>query len=357
MDKEIKELSRQRDLAQSRVEELLQSAGKNQLAQPLQNNKSNHQRSKSREKISWLDDSSVTSDATDYQRLDMDLTTSESIRYLDLTTDPSDLLENVDDSFLLNGSSPKLMSPPSPNSLHPSPGWEEMTTSGRTDEDSDDNCNEVLCIDPVKRSPPRNGKGREIFGAVENEYTKSTGQKETKESYHSQAEYNALVKRIKELQNTINCLVNRNLLEHPSPRSTEPTDGLDSRASGLSRSRSCKAAITTDPKSTCFEKVVVHQRDHSFGGFEKGMISGKAKGFPGSDNTYGKISRLGLIPTSIRACIMNEMDQEDKISSVTDSSSIYSSVAGINEDSKPITSKQMGFEMVSIVICATLLFF
>ncbi|XP_010672217.2 kinesin-like protein KIN-7F [Beta vulgaris subsp. vulgaris] len=426
MDKEIKELSRQRDLAQSKVEELLDSTSRKNKVSILEpqddcsrknkvsisepqddrgrknkvsisepqddNHVSNHQTSESRDKIAWLDDSSETSD--DYQRLDADLATSESFQYLDehgnfdLTTH-SNLLPNIEQNPLPNESSLQPLADTRPDYIPESDdplsvGWEKMANTANNlrrridEEDSEDNCKEVRCIEVEERSINKNktelfsGDQKEIQNeknvdeekecsltadnAQESKEEKEkcgsvAKKKQEKDTHHSDSEHDALVQRIKEMQRTIDMLVNRNPLGNVlSPCSTD-SERSSSRWSSFSRSRSCKAILTSSSPTSCptFEKVVRHNRDLSFGGFDKEIMSSDIpKGLPRvSDHGNGKPTRfgVGLPMPSIRAAILSEMEEDFKNSDVSDGSSFYSSVAGINRDVKHQSDRQIGYGM------------
>ncbi|XP_074273374.1 kinesin-like protein KIN-7J [Silene latifolia] len=456
MEKEMKELSRQRDLAQSRIEELLRTAGSHQFSRP-QDDVSSRQTSESREKISWVDDSSVTSDISDYQRLDVDLATSESFQYLDEHTDFdfSTQTSNVFDNYVHNATpdfAPAV--------------WEEMTAvTTRVDEDMEDNCKEVHCIEveasidgKTNLSDPLTGfsqeviekererekeeekksiiekecivsveemKGREsdksevdvlVTDEVdviplelkeemksmivkehttssekdqefenetnpsdvkcgtqvsENGYTNSSEKEERlsdnskaekectlssekkeeiKVENHCDSDYEELVKRIKELQKTIDSLANRNPLEHYSP--SMESDRLTNRPSNLSKSRSCKAVLSTIRATSTFDTVVQHHQNQSFGGFDQVAVSERPKklpkGFDTNDGCDADTSISGF-PTTIRDAIRIEMDQDVRNSDVSDSSSIYTSVAGTNGDAKHNPHKLIGSKLDGIM--------
>ncbi|XP_021758377.1 kinesin-like protein KIN-7J [Chenopodium quinoa] len=422
MDKEIKELSRQRDLAQTKVEELLQSS-KKEVSKP-QDDEYDHHRIDSRDKLSWFDDTSEISDGSDYRRLDADLATSESFQYLDqqdnfdLSTQRSDLLENI---YLLPNES--SLQPLDDTTLDFTPvdlslSWGEMGSTGnirrRIDEDDEDNCKEVRCIEVEERSISKNSESsvpvmisprekeiqeegivkdvherehtisddeieseeekeneneKERFNVKEKKYAISAGKNEDNETPHSAAEYDApvtekneekeshhcdsehdqLVKRIKELQRTIDMLVNHNPLGNFSPCSID-SERLSNKGSSFSRSRSCKAILTSNPASSIiFDKVVLHSRDLSFAGFGEEISSERPKGLPrGSDHIptgNGKPSRFGLPIPSIRNAIMNEMERDAKNSDVSDASSFYSSAVETNGNAEHESGKQMGYEM------------
>uniref|UniRef100_A0A803LVB6 Kinesin motor domain-containing protein n=1 Tax=Chenopodium quinoa TaxID=63459 RepID=A0A803LVB6_CHEQI len=351
MDKEIKELSRQRDLAQTKVEELLQSS-KKEVSKP-QDDEYDHHRIDSRDKLSWFDDTSEISDGSDYRRLDADLATSESFQYLDqqdnfdLSTQRSDLLENI---YLLPNES--SLQPLDDTTLDFTPvdlslSWGEMGSTGnirrRIDEDDEDNCKEVRCIEVEERSisknsessvpvmiSPREKEIQEEAGKNEDNETPHsaaeydapvTEKNEEKESHHCDSEHDQLVKRIKELQRTIDMLVNHNPLGNFSPCSID-SERLSNKGSSFSRSRSCKAILTSNPASSIiFDKVVLHSRDLSFAGFGEEISSERPKGLPRDQITFLRNS------------------------DVSDASSFYSSAVETNGNAEHESGKQMGYEM------------
>ncbi|XP_074263637.1 kinesin-like protein KIN-7E [Silene latifolia] len=397
MEKEMKEISRERDLAQSRVEELLQSTGRRQFSGQLDDASSSHYTSESRERISWPDDSSATSDASDYQRLDVDLTSSESFQYLDEHTDlestaqQSDLLENyeslpeplghetVDVAASDDKSCPweedyckevrcieveeatvnretRLSNP----SMVFAPQVTEKEIGKAKDEEKMDvsekkhivpaeemkgsetpySEHEPLSTDKVRVMPvPAEEKEEHIILPEENE-------KDKEEVDQANADYEALVKRIKELQKTIDYLVNRDPVEFHSP-SPMGSDKWSSKGLNLSRSRSCKAALSTIPAGPTFERMGKHHRDQSFGGFDLGAISERPKGLPRAsdmkDGNIGNPSRLGF-PT-VTVAVRNEMEQDAVHSDLTD----MSSIAETNEDAKDGSDDQLESENDCII--------
>ncbi|KAJ1401339.1 P-loop containing nucleoside triphosphate hydrolase [Sesbania bispinosa] len=124
MDKEIKELTRQRDHFQSHVENLLQSVGKDQLSKA--------------DKDGASESSGVGNNlrpGADRKSENLNRTTSS------LSISNENLLqqqpENSEDNFLLDGCSPTFVGP------DPCQGWEEMASRA----ESEDNCKEVTCIE------------------------------------------------------------------------------------------------------------------------------------------------------------------------------------------------------------------
>lgn len=227
MDKEIKELRKQRDLAESRIETMLGSAGEN--------------------RDSRLDEH-FGSESTSEIRMDgLCMFNSNSHR-----RQPS---QNSEDSFLLGCSTPKFVGP------DPSQGWEEIAQE--TDEKHEDICKEVRCIesDELRTDPKREADVREERGgnsalsAVRNESAVPSADNEEKELSLIAPDYSyeALKQKIQDMQRTINCLVNLYPPEN-SPCSSE-TCMSSLRSVKLTRSRSCKAVLTSSPSSVCLKEV------------------------------------------------------------------------------------------------------
>ena len=391
MGKEMRELSRQRDAAQSRLEELL-SSGERTPSSHSRDSGSRPRTSESRRSLSWLDDSSLTSDASDYQRLEVDLATSESLKFLqeneglDLISHHHELLENFDDNLLPEESTTQRVSLTTQEYFCPSddqsPQWEDMTTLGKANSEIEDNCKEVQCIEvqvhstnmiteipePIKISPQEEDKDKEgsfteeqtenkeekekgSFDMAKNETKVPSERKEEVKSHDNEAEYDALAKRIKELQMTIDHLVSRNaMVEQASSGSTE-SDGSRPRRLNISRSRSCKAIITnTTPSSPMFEKAVLHHRDQSFGGFDKVMTPERPKGLPRATDVSSdgnrKLSRLAY-SISTKDPVISETKEDAKCSEVSETSEVSSSNAGTERDAKLEADKPVEHKMVS----------
>ncbi|RDX71879.1 Kinesin-like protein KIN-7E, partial [Mucuna pruriens] len=120
MSKEIKELTLQRDLFQSRAENCIHTAGKGRRLRE--------------DKDSTSKSSGVANNLhhrKDSASENLDITTSR------LAISNEHLLQNFEDNFLLDGSSPTFVGP------DPCHGWEEMASRA----ESGDNCKEVPCIE------------------------------------------------------------------------------------------------------------------------------------------------------------------------------------------------------------------
>ncbi|KAL8166092.1 hypothetical protein V2J09_007591 [Rumex salicifolius] len=291
MAEEIKELSYQRDIAQAQIEELLQSSGQQQiletkdpLCRPVHH----------RRKISWAEDSSVESDMSDYQRLDADLTTIGSFNYngecneINICNQDSNLLDNSKGQFLTDEYSPHFTNR----------SQELLVTEQR---DAEDNCKEVQCISVEEVTTNRKSETREMANLPnEEDNTKEI------EPNHSSSEYDILVNRIKELQSTIDNLVNRQQSDY-SPYSTE-SEMSSVRGFNLLRSRSCRAIIaSSSPGYGSFG----HRPDMLFDGFERQSV-GRPKNLPRPHtlNCSNSVKSPKTNTTSIRNALLREMDQE-----------------------------------------------
>ncbi|KAK2990944.1 hypothetical protein RJ640_020921 [Escallonia rubra] len=255
MDKEMKELIQQRDLAQSCVDDLLRSAGDNELSKPWVGP---GQVFVHPEKSAWPDEysASESSEVVDPLRLDVASNTSRiSDRYDGLNSKCDvQLHENSEDQFLSDGTSPRLFM----NKYFgpdPSHGWEKIAQ--QTDEHSEDNCKEVRCIE-MKPNMARNIKSETV----------TSPEKKARDSDHVNSDhtFEALKQKIQDMQTTIDLYVNPYPVE-PSPCSSD-TDMSDSRSINLTRSRSCRAILTTLSSSPSSEKAEKNEGTPP-NGFEK----------------------------------------------------------------------------------------
>ncbi|GAB4839451.1 hypothetical protein Ancab_028973 [Ancistrocladus abbreviatus] len=358
MDKEIKEVSWQRDIAQSQIKELLVSA-EQRNASRLQDK--SRKSSAHRLKISMLDDSSVMSDMSDYQRIDVDLKTSEPLSLGDpqLNNQQMELLDKFETHFLSGESSPQLVSR-TMEFVGPDPyqSWNKFVQS--TDEDVEDNWKEVRCIEVQASCKHRKTRSDAMTIPLEENKEKQTAEEEeddlsimVRDEYpilslnkaemglsHSPPDSDALVKRIRELQKTIDSLVNRYPGEH-SPCSTE-SDISSSRGFNLGRSRSCRAILTAIPSLSGFEKAG-QDMDMALDGLEE--LSGRLRSLRRhsdlNDINCVQSSKTEL-PTSIRTALMNEMEKDSKHSDGSDHSSDQTPDTVSNEIPKSVPEKQRG---------------
>ncbi|KAH7849834.1 hypothetical protein Vadar_023611 [Vaccinium darrowii] len=313
MDKEIQELKNQRDHAQSSVHNLLQSVSEykvsrslaehGQLVVPYMPNTS------SLDEYSASDSSEVVdplrSDATSNPSHFSDIYDSHNSNKTDF-----DLLDQCEDQFLSNGISPRrvideLFGP------DPSQGWE--MTSQKHEEDSEDQCKEVRCIEVEKSSVKSNFKpdaplSPENFKhdapiSPKNFKPEATlsPKKEVGDLSHVQSDptCEALKKKIQELQKTIDYLVSSYIMEQSSSSSeSDHTSGR--RSMSLYRSRSCRAVLMPIASSPLLEKA-----DHT----ENTLPNHLEKDFPRKPEVDYELKLSGLKSVSSVAKLSGK-DQE-----------------------------------------------
>lgn len=331
MESEIRELTQQRDIAQSRVDNLLQSIGEDQALR--------------------LDDyQEVESiDMSNSLNSDVGLGTPNNPKNVVSTPKFVGLSVNSEDNFLLDNSTPQFVG------LDPCQGWDEIPQKAK--EESEGTCNEVQCVEmeessinrktesdvllpgpeekegkvstaePIDEaavlSPEESSTGKlSMTGATGEVAVSSSPQKKDKESSIDKDEtYDALKQKIQELQKTISYLVSLYPMEQ-SPASSE--DVSTCRSSKLSKSASCKAALVSIPASPALEKAE-HYENIPITWSNKN-VSGRPEGFCGklSDSKYntkiGNLTRKDS-QTSISAASMET--QSIKESDAEDASSIY----------------------------------
>ncbi|KAM7258073.1 hypothetical protein ACFE04_013814 [Oxalis oulophora] len=223
MDKEIKELTQQRDAAQTWVENLLRSSGENRFPR--------------------LDEQ--TNEASPHA-------TKCMLQYT----------ENVDDNFLLDDSTPKFVG------LDPCEDWENISErnnrayeNGRHDvqgnQVEDLSPNKKTEVDALSRSLDENVEKSSMTIAIKSEDTLAEEQQasnpnspypqmgDNKESdaISSGETYDVLKQKMQEMQNTINYLVALYPLEQ-SPCHSEMDTSSSCSSLSLPRSRSCKARLS-----------------------------------------------------------------------------------------------------------------
>ncbi|KAK2660655.1 hypothetical protein Ddye_007188 [Dipteronia dyeriana] len=226
MDKEIRELTRQRDLAQSRVEKLLQSSGEDQ--------------------VSSLDEYSVvgSSDVPSPLHSDLGHGTHNTVKNFDRhevsNRDPQNfqLSEYPEDNFLLDESTPKFVG------LDPCQGWEQ-----RAKNNDEESCKEVQCIEMENSSMNKKIEADVSLPKPEEKDSVSSPRKEDKESSTiiDSPKYDGMKQKIQELEKTIDYLVNLYPLER-SPYFNEE-DVSTTRSIRMTRSTSCRAVLMSVPTS------------------------------------------------------------------------------------------------------------
>lgn len=275
MDKEIKELTHQRDLAQSYMKDLLQSVGEDhasrlrakadRLSQSLVN-------------AAWVDEysASESSDVYNPRSSDTELSSFNTPQYYENskgmnsnTSNYVDLSEDSEDHFLYDDDISSRLSICSPKFVGPDPfySWEEV--SQRNKDNSEDICKEVRCIEMEESSRNINKEEpkADAFLAdpgvegetltltlVEKEDTTSTTGKGDAEliGIHTDQTYRALEQKVKEMQQTIDYLANFYHVEQ-SPCSTE-ADKFSSKSLKLNKSNSCTAILMNFQPSPQFNE-------------------------------------------------------------------------------------------------------
>ncbi|KAM7518199.1 hypothetical protein LguiB_017161 [Lonicera macranthoides] len=230
MDKEIRDLTLQRDLAQSRLENLMPSAGDSQVSTP----RVEHVHIPEPHEYLTPDSSEVV----DSPPLDAFKTAHSSDKSCGLNSNNRDrqLAENSDEHFLSDGISPRLFMNEyfGPDPLQ---GWEKIAQ--KTDEeDSEDNCKEVRCIE-VQQGKDRSTKTDAISSPSPRKGRKGMGH------IHKEP-YETLKQKIQDIQTTIDGLA--------SPCSSD-TDVSESKSCNISRSRSCREILTSTFPSPSSQKL------------------------------------------------------------------------------------------------------
>ncbi|XP_039070039.1 kinesin-like protein KIN-7I [Hibiscus syriacus] len=268
MAKEIEVLTWQRDLAQSRVANLLLSVREVQMLKQSSN-------SSEVAKAPCIVDSSKHEDT---------VTPSANNEYLGLA-------ENPEENFLLDGMTPKFLVP------EPCKGWE---VSEKLDQEFEDSCKDVQCVeieDSINTMDEQEGKltttevlhqktgtdesddfspdPEEKQGKIDMVITTNTDvvsspEKEDLQSspVYNDETYKALKQKIQELQRTVNFLINtQHQDQSPSFSHTSSSCGRN-----LGRSQSCRAVVTTVPSSAYFEKTTHNQSTPPSTGVEKDFL-------------------------------------------------------------------------------------
>ncbi|XP_015575178.2 kinesin-like protein KIN-7C [Ricinus communis] len=332
MDKEIKELTWQRDLAQSRVDSLLREVGDNRLSRVGENSAS-----ESSEGITPLG-------------LDAGFARTNTVKDFD---DPSVLtptrqiqqIPDPEDGFLLNNSTPKFSEP------DPFRFWESTSQ-----ENNEDICKEVRCIETDEASviskaedgvllSSSDRQEKEVATAEETDegaLPSMAMQEEDKESSHNDSynSYHALKQKIQDLHETIS------LLQQFPPNEAGASS---SKALTWSRSKSRRSVVMTIPSALWYEKEEENENilPASFeednlerrGGTEQKLAELEP------DDKTGKISGKYSRNSTSSACIEEETIKEINID-VDDTTTVLDFVAGVNTIAKPQSEEQIGDVLV-----------
>ncbi|XP_023545785.1 kinesin-like protein KIN-7G [Cucurbita pepo subsp. pepo] len=263
MDKEIRELTRQRDLAQYRIENLLYSVGEDMIFKQSEN---------------------IVQTVPDLVDLDADVDLD-----LDLHSEDSSLKtfgtfygqeENSphkvdpifcfsdEDNFLLDSSTPELAGP------DPYNDWEEIAK--RVHANYVDSCKDVQCIELEEPKETLNEDGDLTLARLEDSEGKMVSISGTNQVVFPQRKnteiitfdkdftYSGFVPKAAETQKTLNCIVNI----YPSERSLSAKETTKSGFQNLklARSKSCLTVLLTiPPPSSWIEKADMDQRPQIVG--------------------------------------------------------------------------------------------
>lgn len=269
MDREIKELTRQRDLAQYRIENLLHSVGEDRIFKLSEN---------------------TVQTMPDLVDLDLDQRSDDSsLKTFDTfngqeeqsphKVDPLFSSLTHDDNYLLDSSTPELAGP------DPYQDWEEIAQRVRAN--SEDICKDVQCIELEEELKERLKENSDLtlarledneeqmistFGS--NQVT--SPQRKNKEIITIQRDYayDDFMPKTAEKQKTLNCIVNL----YPSEQSFSSieADKAGFQNLKLTRSKSCLTVLMTIPPSTWIEKV---EKDRKTQRIESDVnFSGRAEG-------------------------------------------------------------------------------
>ncbi|XWS54997.1 hypothetical protein CRYUN_Cryun10bG0137000 [Craigia yunnanensis] len=296
MEKEIRELTKQRDLAQSRVEDLLRMFGNDQdSGQKARINYHPNQQAGD----AWEDNYSASESSclADSNGLDVHVRKFNSIHCYDresgsnLEESYHEPLNNHEDHSMSDvTSSPlsigkKLVRSDSGQSLDENPG--------ETADDPDEYCKEVQCIETEKSGRDNNSESCALpngesegtlaltlygDGDVAGQETMSTPMNGDREANRIQNGYmhDALEQRLLHVQKTIGSLVS-SFPDKSSP-DTQAADLSSSRSLKLNRSWSCKADVMGGTSSPYADR----------GHIESTPPNGLEKNFPGRPEGYQK---------------------------------------------------------------------
>ncbi|XP_057975848.1 kinesin-like protein KIN-7F [Malania oleifera] len=353
MNKEIQELTKQRDLAQSQAEDFLQSLGVDKVSRPWAES---NQPLDPQVQNAWRDEysASESSDATDFSRLDGDMRTfnisqcPQRLPHLNSNRDYVQFPENSEANFLFDGTSPRLLLT-TPRFLNSDPYqcWEEIPQ--RMDEDSEDLCKEVRCIEPEEQSTNKNietdplspgteEKGGNLAPMLTGDESALSALKGDEEMNHMHSDhiYDALKQKIQDMQRTIDHLVSVYPADQ-SPCSTE-ADLSSCQSMKLTRSRSCRAVFDSSPSSPWFYRAEQG---------EKTPPDGFEKDFPGRPELF-QLRPTGLkhsadtenfsrknSEASIQSVSAEEKVENTKTSYEEVTTDIYNSTQGTNKLAKP----------------------
>ncbi|KAL3505357.1 hypothetical protein ACH5RR_035198 [Cinchona calisaya] len=233
MDKEIRELTQQRDHAQSRLQNLIPSPGEYQVSKPWDELSSVSEP----EKGTWLDEYSASEASETIDPLHLDVISSTShfsdrSEGLSFNKHGKQFPEPSEEQFLCDDTSPRMFIEKyfGPD---PTKGWEKIVE--RIDLNNEDNCKEVQCIE-IDSMTYRNSETVSSPG-------KANHNLENFDIHHDSRTLKATVEEQKTIESPVD--------SHPMEQypSSSDSENSDSRSTDDSGNRSCGAVLTTVPLS------------------------------------------------------------------------------------------------------------
>ncbi|KAK3195363.1 hypothetical protein Dsin_026673 [Dipteronia sinensis] len=333
MEKEIRELTKQRDLAQSRVEDLLGMVGHGQDSR-LEAGSNHHPNHLAGD--TWEDEYSVSesSGVTNTQHLGAGVRKSNNTNYYDTESGSySDDLyhrDNIEEPSVSDCTSSPLSFGKKFVKSHPSKSLEE--NGAGVGEDPDEYCKEVQCIE-MDESLSNGNEG--MLALTMNEDEDVTGQEMISNPINGDREesqtrngfmYGALEQRLNNVQKTINSLADP---YHDSDEPSSQSLAADStRSLTLTRSWSCRANIMAGSSSPCFDKT--EQTDCT-------PPNGFDKNFPGRPEGFRR--KFSLFNNGAKNASLSRNDSQSSIDSVRtsadeDIASIHTFVDGLKKMAK-----------------------
>ncbi|KAK6916636.1 NPK1-activating kinesin-like protein, C-terminal [Dillenia turbinata] len=339
MEKEIRELTKQHDLAQSRVEDLLRMLGNVEASKGLEENGSS---------LKWQEDvedeysESESVSRADPQSQAMGVGKLNAIQYADSEGESNDevpnmqIQRNFEDHSAFNGTS-------SPSSVRgkfvrSNPYWSQHELAQDSGDESDDMCKEVQCIEMGDVNMDRNSKSPAVPSG-ENGRIGSVTRSSNEDLAETPAglSHGALEQKFRDLRKAVDSL------NSPFPDELSPQDmTADMSSSGslkLTRSWSAREKIITDSSSPSFEKSVLHDETPPTG-FEKDFPGRpevtRKKWSPLDYNVHGGILSKNDSLSSIGTASVKNSAHEDE-----DITSLHTFVAGLQEMAKLQCGKQL----------------
>ncbi|XP_052194797.1 kinesin-like protein KIN-7E [Diospyros lotus] len=340
LEKEVRELTKQRDLAESRVEDLLHMVGDDQSSEQkgVSDNHSKWQKDDKWEDDYSVSESSVTADThcLNIGGRDIDATQYSSRDYSSKTEDLyPQLSANDEDYSLPSGSYVRVSDRGKSVKSRPRKCWEEFALGN--EEYLDDMCKEVRCIEMVDSS-------------------KDEGMQALSSSAYGNLLEPTSPRDINHIQNNLTLgVMEQKIQDEQRSRDSvvSPYAGGSSvwardasfRNEKLSRSWSCRANLMGGLSSPSF-KMAGHSQNTPPNGFEK-SYPGRPEGFqrmPPHLNYVANIPRLSRndSQSSLGSVLLDELKSQNKMTSAEENiPSIDNFVAGLKEMAKLEYDKQL----------------